>query len=108
VDEYGAIITASLLQNDGMPRILFSAYLFALYRRGESEYEDAEDPFLKGRIQPSCRASGRGRDAAFLFIHRRLSVLPPLSQAVHDLPQVRFRAVAVTNDDVRLVGAPDT
>ena len=50
MDEYGAIITASLLQNDGMPRILFSAYLFALYRRGESEYEDAEDPFPKGRI----------------------------------------------------------
>jgi len=50
MDEYGAIITASLLQDEGMPRILFSSYLFALYRRGESEYEDAEDPFPKGRI----------------------------------------------------------
>ncbi len=50
MDEYGAIITAPLLQDDGMVRILFSAYLFALYRRGESEYEDAEDPFPKGRI----------------------------------------------------------
>ncbi len=50
MDEYGAIITAPLLQDEGMPRILFSAYLFALFRRGESEYEDAEDPFPKGRI----------------------------------------------------------
>ncbi|MCX6032292.1 MAG: ATP-dependent helicase [Chloroflexi bacterium] len=50
MDEYKTIITASLLQDDGMPRILFSAYLFALCRRGESEYEDAEDPFPKGRI----------------------------------------------------------
>jgi DNA helicase-2/ATP-dependent DNA helicase PcrA len=50
MDEYGAIITASLLQDEGMPRVLFSSYLFALFRRGESEYEDAEDPFPKGRI----------------------------------------------------------
>lgn len=50
MDEYGAIITASLLQDEGMSRILFSSYLFALFRRGESEYEDAEDPFPKGRI----------------------------------------------------------
>ncbi|MFZ1595650.1 MAG: ATP-dependent helicase [Anaerolineae bacterium] len=50
MDEYGAIITAPRLQDDGMVRILFSAYLFALFRRGESEYEDAEDPFPKGRI----------------------------------------------------------
>jgi DNA helicase-2/ATP-dependent DNA helicase PcrA len=50
MDEYGAILTAALLQDDGLPRILFSSYLFALYRRGESEYEDAEDPFPKGRI----------------------------------------------------------
>ena len=50
MDEYGAIITAPLLRDEGMPRILFSSYLFALFRRGESEYEDAEDPFPKGRI----------------------------------------------------------
>jgi DNA helicase-2/ATP-dependent DNA helicase PcrA len=50
MDEYGAILTAPLLRDEGMPRILFSSYLFALFRRGESEYEDAEDPFPKGRI----------------------------------------------------------
>jgi DNA helicase-2/ATP-dependent DNA helicase PcrA len=50
MDEYGSIITAVLLQDDGMARILFGSFLFALFRRGESEYEDAEDPFPKGRI----------------------------------------------------------
>jgi DNA helicase-2/ATP-dependent DNA helicase PcrA len=50
MDEYGSIITAALLQDDGMARLLFGSFLFALYRRGESEYEDAEDPFPKGRI----------------------------------------------------------
>ena len=28
--------------------LFFISYLFALFRRSESEYEDAEDPFPKG------------------------------------------------------------
>jgi len=50
MDEYAPIITAEFLEGDRFKRILFSSYLFALFRRGESEYEDAEDPFPKGRI----------------------------------------------------------
>ena len=50
VDEYAPIITAEHLEGDRFKRLLFSSYLFALFRRGESEYEDAEDPFPKGRI----------------------------------------------------------
>ncbi len=50
IDEYGPILTAPLLRDNGLARLLFGSYLFALYRRGESEYEDAEDPFPKGRI----------------------------------------------------------
>ncbi|GIV69942.1 ATP-dependent helicase [Caldilinea sp.] len=50
MDEYGAILTAPLLRDNGLARLLFGSYLFALYRRGESEYEDAEDPFPRGRI----------------------------------------------------------
>jgi len=50
LDEYAPIITASFLDGDKFQRVLFSSYLFALFRRSESEYEDAEDPFPKGRI----------------------------------------------------------
>ena len=50
MDEYGNLITAAFLQDEGMARTLFGSFLFALFRRGESEYEDAEDPFPKGRI----------------------------------------------------------
>jgi DNA helicase-2/ATP-dependent DNA helicase PcrA len=31
-------------------RTFFQSFVYALWRRGESEYEDAEDPFPKGRI----------------------------------------------------------
>ena len=44
------IVTGELLQEDGFVRLFFASYLFAIFRRGESEYEDAEDPFPKGRI----------------------------------------------------------
>ncbi len=50
VDQYVSVITANLLADSGFSRQFFSSYLYALHRRGESEYEDAEDPFPKGRI----------------------------------------------------------
>lgn len=49
-DEYAAIITADVLRDDLFLNIFFGSYLFALFRLGESEFEDAEDPFPRGRI----------------------------------------------------------
>jgi len=50
IDRYGSIITAPTLQQEFFQRLFFSSYLYVLFRRGESEYEDANDPFPKGRI----------------------------------------------------------
>lgn len=50
MDEYATVITADLLQDGMLSRLLFGSYLFALWRLGESEYEDREQPFPKGRI----------------------------------------------------------
>ncbi len=50
VDEYTAIVTAEVLQDGLFKNLFFMSFLFALYRLGESEYEDTEDPFPKGRI----------------------------------------------------------
>ncbi len=49
LDERISIITADLLKEKTL-QIVFFSYLFSLYRLGETEYEDAEDPFPKGRI----------------------------------------------------------
>ena len=46
----GTLITAAGLAEHGFQRGFFSSYLFALFRRAESEYEDEEDPFPRGRI----------------------------------------------------------
>lgn len=50
VDEYTAIVTANVLRDGLFKNLFFMSFLFALFRLGESEYEDAEDPFPKGRI----------------------------------------------------------
>ena len=49
IDERVSIITADLLAG-GILQIVFQSYLYSLYRLAESEFEDADDPFPKGRI----------------------------------------------------------
>ncbi len=49
VDDNSSMISGSFLACQGFQRV-FVNYLYILYRRGESEYEDSEDPFPKGRI----------------------------------------------------------
>lgn len=50
MDNYGSMMTAPRLKDKGFERLFFSIFLFALFRRGESEFEDANDPFPAGRV----------------------------------------------------------
>jgi len=49
-DEYASVITAQFLNDNKFQVTLFMGFLYSLFRLGESEYEDANDPFPKGRI----------------------------------------------------------
>jgi ATP-dependent DNA helicase UvrD/PcrA len=50
-DEYHrSVLSAESLKGSGFKNLFFRSYLYALYRRGEAEYEDAQDPFPRGRI----------------------------------------------------------
>jgi len=49
-DERVSIITANLLEDGKLSTIFFNSFLFALFRLGESEWENPEDPFPRGRI----------------------------------------------------------
>jgi DNA helicase-2/ATP-dependent DNA helicase PcrA len=46
----GVLLSARFLDEGRFVRTFFLSFIYALWRRGESEYEDAEDPFPKGRI----------------------------------------------------------
>jgi DNA helicase-2/ATP-dependent DNA helicase PcrA len=50
MDQFGTVITAERLVDGRFLRGFFTMFLYALFRLGESEYEDEEDPFPKGRI----------------------------------------------------------
>lgn len=50
MEEYTPIITASFLTERKFANTFVGSYLYAIYRLGESEYEDANDPFPKGRV----------------------------------------------------------
>ena len=49
IDENSALLTGKFLADKHF-LIHFTNYLYILFRRGESEYENSEDPFPKGRI----------------------------------------------------------
>ncbi len=50
MEQYTPIITASFLSESKFVNTFFTSYTYALFRLGESEYEDADDPFPKGRV----------------------------------------------------------
>lgn len=50
LEDYGNVLTASFLKDDKFINTFFSSFSYALFRRGESEYEDSDDPFPKGRV----------------------------------------------------------
>ncbi len=50
MDQFVPIITASYLDDEKLQKQFFLSYIYALYRREESEFEDQDDPFPKGRI----------------------------------------------------------
>jgi len=51
LDQFNAsVVSANFLSESKFRQTFISSYLYALYRRGEAEYEDAEDPFPRGRI----------------------------------------------------------
>ena len=50
MEEKSPMITASFLHEDKFVNVFVGSYLYAIYRLGESEFEDANDPFPKGRV----------------------------------------------------------
>jgi DNA helicase-2/ATP-dependent DNA helicase PcrA len=50
IDEYANVITAQFVNENKFQLTFFMSFLYSLFRLGETEYEDANDPFPRGRI----------------------------------------------------------
>lgn len=49
-ERYANVVTGSFLKGGGFQRTFHLTFLYSLFRLNESEYEDVDDPFPKGRI----------------------------------------------------------
>jgi len=49
-DQYGPIISAGFLQESRFSHCLYSSFTYALWRLAETEFEDKDDPFPRGRV----------------------------------------------------------
>jgi DNA helicase-2/ATP-dependent DNA helicase PcrA len=50
MDDNSPVLTGSFLVEDRFVKRFFSSFLYALFRRGESEFEYTDDPFPRGRV----------------------------------------------------------
>lgn len=50
MEEYSPVLTGRLFTENRFANLFFGSFLYALFRLGESEYEDVDDPFPKGRV----------------------------------------------------------
>ncbi|MCB0533325.1 MAG: ATP-dependent helicase, partial [Saprospiraceae bacterium] len=49
-EEYSPIISGNFLRENKFVHTFFGSFTYALWRRGESEFENTDDPFPKGRV----------------------------------------------------------
>ena len=49
-EQYSPVITGAFLSEDKFYNTFFNSYCYAIFRLGETEFEDVDDPFPKGRV----------------------------------------------------------
>lgn len=68
LEEYSPIITASFLIEDKFVNTFIGSYLYALFRMGESEFEDSNDPFPRGRVPFLTIHQSKGLEFPYVVI----------------------------------------
>ena len=66
-DEYGELIGPKLA-NGKLEQLFFGSYLSILFKLGESEYEDPEDPFPRGRVPFLTIHQSKGLEFPIVFV----------------------------------------
>ena len=88
MDHYGQIIVAEILVDNRLLNSFFISFCFSLYRLQESEYEDADDPFPKGRVSFLTIHQSKGLEFPVVVLGsmgRRKKDAPVIEVVVRDL-----------------------
>lgn len=68
IEQSGSVITGSALIEGGLIADFFGRYLYGLFRLGETEYEDDETPFPKGRIPFLTIHQSKGLEFPYVIV----------------------------------------
>lgn len=66
---YSPMLSANFLNEENFSRLFFSSYLYTIYRLGESDYEDDDNPFPKGNIQFLTIHQSKGLEFPVVFMY---------------------------------------
>lgn len=78
MEMYSPILTAGFLNENRFGRLFFMSFIYSIYRRSESEFENAEDPFPKGRIPFLTIHQAKGLEFPVVVLpNLRKDVRPP-------------------------------
>lgn len=88
MEQYSPILTGQILSNGTFVNLFYSSFLYALFRLGESEYEDSDDPFPKGRVPFLTVHQSKGLEFPVVVlgsVFRNEYGAPPLECAIRAL-----------------------
>lgn len=88
MDQYATILTGQVLAGDTFVNLLYGSYLYALFRLGESEFENADDPFPKGRVPFLTVHQSKGLEFPVVVlgsVYRRDHEAPSIEVAIRKL-----------------------
>lgn len=77
LDQFPGVLTATSFESGWLSINLFTRFLLPLFRLGEGEYEDADDPFPKGRVPFLTIHQSKGLEFPVVVLG---SVYPPRRQ----------------------------
>ena len=87
-DIYFSTLYASITKDEGFQRLFFSNYLYTIFRRNESEYEDEDNPFPKGRIPFLTIHQSKGLEFPVVFLNPlRKQRTDPMEAAIREVTQ---------------------
>jgi len=69
MDLYSPMLGANFLSEEKFSRLFFSSYLYTLYRMGEGEFEDEDNPFPKGNIPFLTVHQSKGLEFPVVFLY---------------------------------------
>lgn len=86
-DEYANVITAQFLNENKFQITFFMRFIYSLFRLSETEYEDANDPFPKGRIPFLTIHQSKGLEFPIVILGnpRKDARLPRMEEIVRPL-----------------------